>query len=277
MKACIYSGSVSVLVNGSPTVDFNIEKGLRQGDPLAPFLFLIVAEGLSRLVRSTVNRGVFMGYSVNENISFPILQFADGTILLCEATWANLWATKMIFRTFEMVSGLRVNFFKNSLFGINIEDHFLNCASEFLSCCIGALPFKFLGIPVAANPRRCSTWEPIVIALKKKLQCWKGRFLSIGGRVSLIDSILNSLLLYLLSFYRASRKVVKTLQAIQRRFLWGGCDEVKKVCWVSWRKVCLPKKLGGLGVKCIDLFNKTSLQNRGGDSVRITPLYGMNC
>lgn len=259
MLACVRSGSVSVLVNGSPTADFCMERGLRQGDPLAPFLFLAVAEGLSGLVRSATEKGILRGYTLSDTISFPLLQFANDTFLLCEASQANLWAVKTIFRSFELVSGLRVNFKKSHLFGINIDEYFISSAAEFLSCSVGTLPFKFLGVPVAANPRRSSTWEPIINLVKKRLQCWKGRLLSIGGRVTLINSVLNSLPVYLFSFYRAPKGVIRKLVSIQRNFLWGGGEEAKKICWVAWRKICLPKKLGGLGVKDLHLFNLSLL------------------
>ncbi|PNX66623.1 ribonuclease H, partial [Trifolium pratense] len=70
---------MSILVNGSPTADFNVGRGLRQGDPLSPFLFLIVAEGLAGLMRKAVELGKFKGYSINDDIQFQILQFADDT------------------------------------------------------------------------------------------------------------------------------------------------------------------------------------------------------
>lgn len=63
------------------------------------------------------------------------------------------------------------------MFGINIDDHFLCLASDLLSCCVqGKLPFKFLGIPVSANPRRCNTWDLIVLGMKKIPQSWRGGF-----------------------------------------------------------------------------------------------------
>lgn len=215
MRACAASGSISVLVNGSPIVDFDVKKGLRQGDPLAPFLFLVVAEGLAGLVRSAVDKGHLAGYKVNDDISFPLFQFADDTILICEASRSNLWATKTIFRSFELVSGLKVNFSKSYMYAINADNFFPNNVAEFLSCKVGKLPFKFLGIQMATNLRRCSTREPIVTSLKKRLQKWKGRFLSNGGRVTLINSVLNSMPLYLFSFYKAPKKILKTITSIQ--------------------------------------------------------------
>lgn len=86
-----------------------------------------------------------------------------------------------------------MNFFKSSLTGVNVDDYFLNAASTFLFCSIGKLLFKFLGLPIGANPRRVSTWQPVIDRIRKKLTSWKGRRLSLGGRIVLINSVLSSL------------------------------------------------------------------------------------
>lgn len=156
-----------------------------------------------------------------------------------------MWCIKVILRGFELVSGLKGNFFKSNLFGLNLEDYFLHAASIFLFCCIGSIPLKFLGIPIAANPRRCSTWTPVVNALRKRLSSWSGRHLSTGGRVTLINSVLTNMPLYL-SFFKSPKKVAHEIVSIQRNFLWSGNSDAKKTCWIGWDKVCLPKNCGGL-------------------------------
>ncbi|GAU37021.1 hypothetical protein TSUD_207270 [Trifolium subterraneum] len=255
MRTCICQSSMSVLVNGSSTKDFNVFKGLRQGDPLSPFLFLIVAEGLTGMVRRAVELGKFKGYKVSESIQFQILQFADDMILMGENSWDNLWTIKTVLRGFEMVSGLKINFNKSKLYGINVEEDFLEAGSTFLSCRSDVIPFKFLGIPVGANPRRKETWRPVVEAMSTRFSRWSGSHLTYGGRITLINSVLASLPLYFFSFFKASICVLNQLVSIQRNFLWGGGLEEKKMCWVKWDHVCLPRDLGGLGVKNLKLFN----------------------
>ncbi|MCH88013.1 LINE-1 reverse transcriptase like, partial [Trifolium medium] len=112
MKACIFESTMSVLVNGSPTEDFKVSKGLRQGDPLSPFLFLIAAEGLTGLVKKAVEIGKFHGYNVHETLQFQILQFVDDTVLVGEGSWDNVWTIKTILRGFQLVSGMKINFVK---------------------------------------------------------------------------------------------------------------------------------------------------------------------
>lgn len=95
--------------------------------------------------------------------------------------------------------------------------------------------------------------------MKKRLSKWKGRHLSFGGRIILIQSVLSSLPLYFFSFFRVPRKVLKIIIGIQRSFLWGGYESSKKISWVIWKKVCSPKERGGLGIKDLDLFNLSLL------------------
>lgn len=104
---CLSSASVSVLVNGSPSEEFTMARGIRQGDPLAPFLFLIVAEGLTGLVRSAMDVGKLEGLRVGttEVVEVSILQFADDTLLMGEVTLQNVLTMKCILRCFEMASG----------------------------------------------------------------------------------------------------------------------------------------------------------------------------
>jgi hypothetical protein len=91
IRACIFQSLMSVLVDGIPTGDFKVGKGLRQGDPLSPFLFLIVAKGLTGLMRKAVGSNLFHGYKVSDNLLFHTLQFADDTIFVGEGNWENLW------------------------------------------------------------------------------------------------------------------------------------------------------------------------------------------
>jgi hypothetical protein len=167
IHACVFHSSMSVLVNGSPTADFNVGKGLRQGDPLSPFLFLIVVEGLLGFMRKEVENNSFHGYKVSDNIMFHSLQFFDDTILVGEGNWDNLWTIKTILRSFEIVSGLKINFYKSKLYGINIEDSFMRASSLILHCAVESIPFRFLGIPVGANPKRRAAWLPIIESMKK--------------------------------------------------------------------------------------------------------------
>lgn len=138
IRGCIFLGKCSVLINGSPTEEINIQRGLKQGDPLAPFLFLLVAEGLTGLMNGAVSLEKFSGCRIgNEGPQISLLQYADDTIVVGEASWDNIWVMKSVFRCFELVSGMKVNFNKTRLIGINVDDDFISSGADFLNCKIG--------------------------------------------------------------------------------------------------------------------------------------------
>lgn len=157
-------------MNGSQTEEFTIQRGLKQGDPLAPFLFLLIAEGLSGLMSNAVSQGRFSGFKVGTGgCEVSILQYADDTLFVGEATWENLWVLKTVLRCFELALGLKINFMKSSLITMNVDDQFVLAASQFLNCKRGRLPFKYQGLPVGSNHRSCSTWQPVVDVMARRL------------------------------------------------------------------------------------------------------------
>lgn len=99
-----------------------------------------------------------------------------------EACDQNLWAIKSIWRCYELLSGLKINYHKSSLIGVNVSRPFLTSEAEFLNYKLAALLFWYLGLPVGANLRKLSTWQPVIDALSKRLMSWKNKYLSIGGR-----------------------------------------------------------------------------------------------
>lgn len=239
----------------------NISRGLKQGDPLAPFLFLLVAEGLSGLIRNALSFGKFKGFKFGSSkVIISHLQYVDDTILVGEACDVNFWTMKAILLFFfELVSGLKINYHKSCLVGVTVDTSFLCSAAEFLNCKVGGLPFKYLGLPVGANPREASTWQPLLNALVKRLYSWKNRYLSLDGRIVLINSILSSIPTYFLSFMKMPLKVWREVVRIQREFLWGGTSGGKKIPWVKWSDVCKSRDKSGLGVKNLALFNLSLL------------------
>ncbi|XP_058775875.1 uncharacterized protein LOC131650166 [Vicia villosa] len=112
---------MSVLVNGSPTKEFKVERDLRQGDPLSPFLFVLVAEGLMALVKKATEIGKFEGFIINGKSKIDILQFANDTLLIDDGSWKQILAIETVLKSFETVSGLGINYHKRKLIGINIS------------------------------------------------------------------------------------------------------------------------------------------------------------
>lgn len=102
-------------------------------------------------------------------------------------------------------------------------------------------------------------WEPLLEHVNKRLKSWGNKFLSFGGRIVLLNSVLNAIPIFYLSFLRMSVKVWRSLIRNQREFLWGGVEGGRKINWVTWRKVCQPKAKGGLGIRDIRLVNLSLL------------------
>jgi len=220
IQGCLESASISVLVNESPTDEFKPERGLRQGDPLAPFPFLIVAEGLTGLVRQAIKANFLSGLRIGrKEVEISILQFADDTLFFCKDSFSNVVTLKAILRGFEIASGLKINFHKSKIEGINVHRNNILCYMKTLNGAEMGVPFKYLGLEVGGNLRRKKFCEPVIDKLEARLSTWKGRFLSMAGRLCIIKYVLTAVPLYYLSIFRAPESVCKNINSIQRSFL----------------------------------------------------------
>ncbi|XP_058741619.1 uncharacterized protein LOC131614006 [Vicia villosa] len=195
MEAMVFSSNISVLVNGCPTAEFAASRGLRQGDPMSPFLFLLATEGLSGLMWNAREVGGFQGFHFNQQIYVELLQFADDTVML--------------------------------LYGINVGDDALLAAANFLPCAIGSMPFLFLGLHVGANHRRKDTWKPVYNNLKKRVASWQGKHISLGGKLSFFKAprvVWEEIIRIQRSFLWGKPKEDK------RRMAWVNWDKVYRQC-----------------------------------------------
>ncbi|KAJ0535080.1 putative RNA-directed DNA polymerase [Helianthus annuus] len=248
VMATLYSAKASVLVNGSPTREFLCSRGLRQGDPLSPFLFVIVMEALSKIMEKAVSLGLFNGLKVTNN--GPILShllYADDAMFVGEWSVSSINNLKRILRCFYLVSGLKVNLAKCSIFGVGVNEEDVQNMAQLLNCKQGTFPFKHLGLMVGANMNLARNWKPVIELFRNRLSIWKAKTLSYGGRITLIKSVLNALPTYYLSLFKAPVKVLDVLDKIRRVFFWGGSEEKAKMNWVAWEKTIAPIEFGGLG------------------------------
>src|ERR1044072_4640785 len=131
--------------------------------------------------------------------------------------------------------------------------------ADLLNCKRMRFPFVYLGIEVGANPRKASSWKVVIEKIQNRLTPWKSKTLSFGARLCLLNSVLSSIPLFYLSFYKIPLCVANKIRRIQSHFLWGGVEEGRKIHWVKWEEVCRHKDVGGLGVKDVVLFNKSLL------------------
>jgi hypothetical protein len=259
---CISSVRFSILVNGSPCEFFPSIRGLRQGDPLSPILFVIVMEALSRLIDKAIGAGMIFGFSVSRDNHAPLLishlLFANDTLIFCEATPDHLSHLHSLLIWFEAISRLRINLGKSELVQVG-EVPLLEELADILGCKTSTLPMKYLGLPLGASFKSKNIWNPIVERMERRLAGWKRLYLSKGGRLTLIKSTLSNLPTYFLSLFPIPAAVAKRIDQVQRNFLWGSFEEKVKFHLVKWDLICSPYINGGLAIKNVRLFNEALL------------------
>jgi hypothetical protein len=225
IEACISSVQFSVVINGSLEGFFTNSRGLRQGDPLSPLLFLLVMEVLSRMLKRAESEGLFHRFSVGCNASNGLhishLLYADDTILFCDADMSQLLYVQMVLTCFEVATGLRVNMSKSEMVPVG-EVQNMSELAESLCCRIGELPLSYLGMPLGAFYKATAVWNPILEKMERRLSGWQKLYLSKGGRLTLLRSMLSSLPTYFLSLFTIPISVAHRIEKLQRDFLWGG-------------------------------------------------------
>lgn len=190
------------------------------------------------LLGKALQMGLIKGAIVGSNgIKITHLQFANDTILFCEADWEKVVTIKRILRCFEILLGLKINYHKSVVSGIGINDDFLEDLATKLNCLHQILPLKYLGLPLGANPRRRRTCQPALDKCKQKLVSWERRFLSFAGRPALIKFVLSSLPVYYLSLFKMPKGVANEFEKIQSRFFWSGDELRRKIHFVKWGEI----------------------------------------
>ncbi|XVF65903.1 hypothetical protein PTKIN_Ptkin09bG0288100 [Pterospermum kingtungense] len=121
------------------------------------------------------------------------------------------------------------------------------------------LPTTYLGLPLGARTNAVSIWNPVIEKVERRLAGWKSKVLSIGGRLTLIKSVLSCFPVYFMSIFSMPAMVKERLEKIQRRLLWGEDGDKRKIHWIGWDEVCKSKEYGGLGMVDLGLKNRALL------------------
>ncbi|GKC48064.1 reverse transcriptase domain, reverse transcriptase zinc-binding domain protein, partial [Tanacetum coccineum] len=174
IHGCLSSALVSIFVNGSPTNEFFMERGLRQGDPLSPFLFIIMVEALQVLFLEACSKGIYNGiYLCNEGPNISLLQYADDALIFGVWSRRNVKNLVSILSCFEDMSSLKVNLSKSSLFGVGANFNTVNNMAYFINRKADRTPFTYLGLPVGKDKSTCRSWSEMVEKFTKRLSLWK--------------------------------------------------------------------------------------------------------
>ncbi|BBN68784.1 TatD related DNase [Prunus dulcis] len=172
---CLESANFSIMINGKPRGKFRASRGLRQGDPLSPFLFTLVSDVLSRIIERAQDVNLVHGIvSGHDQVEVSHLQFADDTIFFLdgkEEYWLNLL---QMLKLFCDVSGMKINKAKSCILGINFSIETLNNMAGSWGCEVGCWPMVYLGLPLGGNPRALNFWNPVLDKVEKRLQNGRG-------------------------------------------------------------------------------------------------------
>ena len=255
--ALVTTSSFSILVNGSPSEIFFPSRGLTEGDPLSPFLFILMMEGLGRSIKHAKAMGKIKGLQLSENgQALTHQQSVDDTMLREIPKVNEASAYNQTVKEFAMATGMEVNLSKSKIFFLNTNISIQRNISRILGFQRDSLPTKYLGIPLTARPMHKSIWESMLNKLQDKVKNWTFRVLNLVGRLVLTKAVLQSILVFMLSALPTPKGVLEKFISIQRYFLWGKEETKKKWALVSWDKICKPKRQGGLGLDDQEILNK---------------------
>ena len=251
--------SFSFLFNGSSTGFFRSSRGLRQGDPLSPYLFVISMEALSGMLKRAIEgnfiSGCRFGGRDGRELVISHLLYADDTFLFCEANSKQLMYLGWTLKWFKAYSCLKINLSKSEIIPVGRVEML---ASE-LGCGVGSLPITYLGLPLGAPHWAMGVWDSIEERFRKRLASWKRQYISKGGRLTLIRSTLSSLPIYFLSLFRMPKLVCSRLEKIKKDFLWGGGNLGENHTLSTGRQFALRKTKGVLGVRNLSKWNQALL------------------
>lgn len=247
---CISTPRLSVLINGTPKGFFEISKGLRQGDPISPFLFIIMAEDLGRSIVKAHSLNQIKGIKVtNDTKSLSHQQFADDTMLLGATTKQEARNFKRILMKYMKASGQLVNQAKSEIFFLNTPPRLKIELSHYLGYKIGKLPCKYLGLPLDKGRRSNRLWDNKLSKVDKKFSSWKNKWLSMTGKTTLLKIVLLAIPIYQSSCMSIPNGVREKLDKKLKHFYQNGPFEQKKLSLIAWDKLCRPTKEGGFGLK----------------------------
>ncbi|GJR71570.1 RNA-directed DNA polymerase, eukaryota [Tanacetum coccineum] len=229
------------------------------GNHLSSFLFILIMESLHFSFNKVVNAGLFKGIHIDDSFSLSHLFYADDVIFVGKWNLSNLSTIVNVLKLFHLALGLKINLHKSKLMGIGIPQDVVASAARSIGCSTLRLPFNYLGVKVGGTMSKISSWDDVVAKLSSRLSKWKLKTLSIGGRLTLIKSVLSSLPLYYMSSFKVPISVLKKIESIRRNFFNGVDNAEKKMSLISWKKVLASKKNGGLGVSSFFAMNHALL------------------
>jgi hypothetical protein len=266
IKQCITTSSFSILLDGAPFGKFFPTRGLRQGDPLSPFLFILGSEILSRLIAREENLGLMHGIKMARNCP-PIshLLFADDVIIFSRANVNEAKVVLNCLNTYSSWSGQHINMSKSAIFfSRNCRSNSKAAINRILNLAQIPARAKYLGIPLFMHRKKQDSFVELKDRIFAKITGWKAKLLSQAARTTLIKTVTNAIPSYIMSLFLLPKSLCSAINTGIRKFWWGYPQD-KKHCLslLSWQNICKPKALGGLGIHSMESLNNTLLARLG--------------
>ncbi|CAA7048872.1 unnamed protein product [Microthlaspi erraticum] len=257
ITACISSVSYQVLINGEAKGHINPSRGLRQGDPLSPFLFIILTEALVAQLRGAEAEGRITGLKIARNCpSISHLLFADDSLFFCKADVLQCAELIRIIKCYGKASGQELNVSKSSVFfGSKVPPDTRRSLKLALGISKEGGMGMYLGLPEKICGSKKQAFAFILDRLSKRINSWSSKLLSNGGKEVLIKSVAQALPTYVMSCFLLPQDIIKKIQGAIAKFWWSSKQNGRGLHWVAWDKICLPFEKGGLGFRDLTNFN----------------------
>ena len=189
IRKVVRGGSLCIRMNDENSSYFKPGKGLRQGDPLSPLLFNLVADVFSRMLMKAAKQNLITGL-LPQVIDGGIisLQYADDTLLFLENNLEKASTLKWWLVCFKQMSGMKINYDKSDHLTIGLEEDDANCFAKIFCCKKSDFPIKYLGVPLHFTKLRKQDLQPVIDKIIKRIAGWKGRLMSYAGRLTLLKA-----------------------------------------------------------------------------------------
>lgn len=184
------------------------------------------------------------------------MQYADDTAFVANADLDTVVTLKIVLRLFTKMSGLSVNYQKSCFVALNLDTQHKEVVRDLLGCASTTLPMTYLGMPLTLQRPTRQCFLPLIEKIETRLEGWKSKLISRGGRLQLINSVMSSIPIYIMACFRLPKWVINRIDKIRRDFLWRKNDgSANGVSLTNWQSACLPKIWGGLGIPDLEIRN----------------------
>ena len=258
VMTCVRGSMLSVKINGAIEGYFSAGSGLRQGDPLSPYLFVISMEILTACLQHQSSMAGFKHHWHTKELDITHIMFADDIFMFCHGDSTSISKLMMGLNQFSSCSGLHPNCLKSNFFVSNVDAETFDFIQNTTGFSEGTLPIKYLGLPLISSQLTYRLCLPLISRIRDHIDAWVNKCLGQAGRLQLIKAILFGMHNYWSMHFMLPKAVLKKIQSLFCKFLWGGSSDNTKLVKVSWSVCSLPKLEGGLGLRDLCSWNKAA-------------------